>query len=312
MMQATVSQENKELPYLDCTVMLPLSAQPIAVPKRASWKFMALEHHRQPPAECSYSLPIHKMRIALQPYLSFEHRVNDGRVSHLTVARGDLAVCPAHSLQWMRWQEDAEFLLLSIQPALLERFAEEAEIEISSIELIETPEEFQDPLIYQLGLTLLTELSAESTIFSAAYIDALSNALAAHILKHFCLYSHKKSLVPASTKLSSTAWRNVVEYIHTHLDQALTLKELATIVGMSSYHFAHSFKQALGISPHQYILRLRIEYAKMMLLKGEVPLSEIVMHLGFADQSHFTRSFKRVVGIPPRMFVQEHRKNVLS
>lgn len=87
-MQATVSQENKELPYLDCTVMLPLSAQPIAVPKRASWKFMALEHHRQPPAECSYSLPIHKMRIALQPYLSFEHRVNDGRVSHLTVARG--------------------------------------------------------------------------------------------------------------------------------------------------------------------------------------------------------------------------------
>lgn len=69
-------------------------------------------------------------------------------------------------------------------------------------------------------------------------------------------------------------------------------------------------KQTFGVSPHQYVLRQRIERAKTLLLQGDCSLVELADRLGFADQSHFIRQFKRFVGMTPRAFVLQHHKHL--
>jgi AraC family transcriptional regulator len=210
----------------------------------------------------------------------------------------------------MRWLADAEFLLLLLHPILFIRLAEEVDLATDSIELLEYDEEIQDPLILQIGLALQAELSEATATFSAIYVEALANALAAHLLKRYCQYTGKKSATfPPAEQFSSTAWQHVVEYIQEHLDHSLTLDELAKVVGMSPYHFTRRFKQSTGLTPHQYILRARIECAKTLLLEEE-PIIELVTRLGFADQSHFTRTFKRLVGMTPGAFIQQYRKHL--
>jgi AraC family transcriptional regulator len=80
------------------------------------------------------------------------------------------------------------------------------------------------------------------------------------------------------------------------------LAELAAIVRLSQYHFAHLFKQSTGISPHQYLIRWRIERAKQLLAMGNLSIAAIAQTVGFASQGHFTYHFKRLVGVTPRVF----------
>lgn len=313
MARSNAQQKESDVIHLQSDiVMYPLTDQPITVPRSATWKYLALEHHQQPPGECAYSLPHHTIRIALQPYHPFERRRNDERLLRSSVVRGDLILCPASSQEWMRWLANAEFLLLSLHPSLLVHLAEEADLSPDSIELLGNEQEIQDPLLLQIGLALLAEISEETATLSAIYVETLANALVAHLLKQYCQHPGRTSVTfPPAEQFSAKTLRPIMEYIQEHLDHSLTLTELAEVVGMSPYYFARRFKQSTGLSPHQYILRERLECAKTLLLQEE-PIIELATRLGFADQSHFTRSFKQFVGMTPGAFVRQHRKHFLS
>jgi len=75
-------------------------------------------------------------------------------------------------------------------------------------------------------------------------------------------------------------------------------------VHLSPFHLARLFKQVLGVSPHQYLIQVRVNSARSLLSagSGERSLAEIAAAVGFADQSHLTRHFKRITGITPRQF----------
>jgi AraC-like DNA-binding protein len=77
---------------------------------------------------------------------------------------------------------------------------------------------------------------------------------------------------------------------------------------MSRYHFVRSFKRAVGLTPHAWLLDQRIQRARHLLNQG-MGLAEVALHLGFADQSHFQRAFKQRVAATPgeylRNFVQD-------
>jgi len=68
------------------------------------------------------------------------------------------------------------------------------------------------------------------------------------------------------------------------------------------YHFARLFRRTVGVPPHQYVLRRRVERAKELLLTGRLGLSEVALAAGFSDQSHLTRVFRRAVGLTPARF----------
>ena len=74
---------------------------------------------------------------------------------------------------------------------------------------------------------------------------------------------------------------------------------------MSPNYFARLFKQTTGITPHQYVIRCRIERAKELIQRGNLPLIEIATQVGFLDQSHLNRHFKRLVGVTPKTYYKE-------
>ncbi len=85
-------------------------------------------------------------------------------------------------------------------------------------------------------------------------------------------------------------------------DQALTLQRLAADCGLSAYHYLRLFAQALGVTPHQYLVRSRLRTAARLLAECERPITEIALDAGFADLSNFVRSFRRAAGVSPRGF----------
>jgi AraC family transcriptional regulator len=82
----------------------------------------------------------------------------------------------------------------------------------------------------------------------------------------------------------------------------MTLVELADVAGFSPHYFLSIFRNTFGTTPHQYILRERVDEAKALLKHEAASISEIGLMLGFADQSHFTSTFRRIAGMTPSQF----------
>ena len=102
--------------------------------------------------------------------------------------------------------------------------------------------------------------------------------------------------------LPPRALRRVREFIEAHLEENISLQVLAVIVGLSMSHFARAFKQSEGVTPHDYVLRCRVRRAQELLADTELPLSEIAIAVGFADQSHCARRFREHVGLTPSRY----------
>lgn len=100
--------------------------------------------------------------------------------------------------------------------------------------------------------------------------------------------------------LSPAVTRRVCDYIAGHLDEKIRLDGLAALAGLSTDHFARAFHQSVGIPPHTYLLRRRLEEVEHMLRETHAPLSEIALATGFSDQSHLARHFRRWAGMSPR------------
>ena len=93
--------------------------------------------------------------------------------------------------------------------------------------------------------------------------------------------------------------RSVCDYIEGHLDEKIRLDGLAALAGLSTDHFARAFHQSVGVPPHAYLLRRRLEQVEHMLRETQAPLSEIALATGFSDQSHLARHFRRWAGMSP-------------
>jgi transcriptional regulator of acetoin/glycerol metabolism len=105
---------------------------------------------------------------------------------------------------------------------------------------------------------------------------------------------------PSRGGLSPAATRRVRDYIEGHLDEKIRLDGLAALTGLSTDHFARAFHQSVGVPPHTYLLRRRLEHVEHMLRETHAPLSEIALATGFSDQSHLARHFRRWAGMSPR------------
>jgi AraC family transcriptional regulator len=114
-------------------------------------------------------------------------------------------------------------------------------------------------------------------------------------------YSRITSTTASNNRcLTRDQLQRVIDYIHTRLDQDLSLTQLAEVINVSPTYFASLFKCATGISPHQYVLQQRVERAKMMLAKTDLAIADIALQVGFSSQSHLTQQFKRFTGMTPR------------
>jgi AraC family transcriptional regulator len=152
----------------------------------------------------------------------------------------------------------------------------------------------RDPRIEHICQALAAELQSDEP-FDRLYADSLGLALAAQLLRHYA------PLVPPriSRGLSKRRLRKVTDYVGDNLAQDLTLSELAAVAGVSPSHFKMLFKLSMGMPVHQYVMRRRVQYAMALVMESTLPLSDVALTAGFANQSHMARCMRRFAGSTP-------------
>jgi AraC family transcriptional regulator len=155
-----------------------------------------------------------------------------------------------------------------------------------------------DDLIYGIATSLLSEILAPtSTGFILA--ETASLTLAARLFQKYRGQDVTDPSGGVSYKLNDNRVRRVLNYIETHLEEDLTVANLAEIANLSPFHFTRMFAATLGVPPNKYVSRRRLENAKSMIKLGLLPLTEIAHRSCFSSQASFNRAFRRATGMSP-------------
>jgi AraC family transcriptional regulator len=214
------------------------------------------------------------------------------------VVQGSCVIIPANTSQYAEWNQGSGALTIAIDPTAFAQTIYEV-VDPDTIELLPlfaTP----DPFVHQIGIALKAALTRNNTS-SRLYAETLVNTLILHLLEHYS--TTRPNLRESITgQLPKYKLQQVIDYINAYLDRDLSLQELSHLVQMSPHYFSTLFKQTTGITPHQYVIRCRIEKSKYLMVETKLPLAEIAIQVGFVDQSHLHRHFKRCVGVTPKNY----------
>lgn len=138
---------------------------------------------------------------------------------------------------------------------------------------------------------------------SVSHCQAISTdgASVVRIDSHAAFIPHNPPTPRRRSRAPLPNWRlrRVEVYIDAHIEETVTLADLARVTGLSPMHFAAQFRAATGIRPHEFLLRRRIDHAQAMLADPRARLVDVALSVGFQTQAHFTTVFKRFVGQTP-------------
>jgi AraC family transcriptional regulator len=194
---------------------------------------------------------------------------------------------------------------LYLPTALFDRLKDDFNLPAAPAHSIRHAVGIGDELIDQIGRSILSELTVE-TAASRVYVEAASLTLAARLLQKYCDSGACSSTESSAHSLDHIWLRRVLDYIATNIGDDIALVNLAGIAGYSPFHFARKFALAMGISPHRYISRIRLENAMAELAAAKLPLAEIALNAHFSSQASFTRAFHRATGMTPKEY--RHRR----
>jgi AraC family transcriptional regulator len=214
--------------------------------------------------------------------------------------QGDLFLRPAGRTPYeLRWQaissQPVQTLLLQLHTDLVSHTIQELASAATRQVTVAENIGFQDPLLMQICLSLWHDLKRQAPA-ETLYLQSLAQLLAVHLLRG------GSPAVENGQTLTRQQMRHVTDFIQAHLDQDLSLEQLAQQAGLSPYHFSRLFRQTTGESPHQFVLGRRIEFAQQLLTQTDASLAQVALQSGFASQSHLSNVFKRRLDLTPRSY----------
>ncbi|TDY22227.1 AraC family transcriptional regulator [Paraburkholderia sp. BL6665CI2N2] len=220
---------------------------------------------------------------------------NERRHSRIQ-AHGDADVIPA-GLDG-QWSDETACTIFSvwISEAFAQRTVEQLSLKSADAQL--RPQfQMRDPRFQHLAWALRAELEADEPS-DPLYAESLCTAMVVRLIGGAPMLDNKRR--PLAPKTAA----RVIEFIEAHLDQRLTLSELAALVGLSVPHFKALFRETLGMPVHQYVVQRRVERARTLLLQGKLSASQIALDTGFAHQSHMAHWMGRLLGVTPRELIR--------
>jgi AraC family transcriptional regulator len=129
--------------------------------------------------------------------------------------------------------------------------------------------------------------------------------LVLHVARNLSNYARPANLRERGG-LPPAILRRVCEYMVSRLDDDVSLSEVASISGLSPGHFAFAFKQSMGIAPHAWLRRERVDTAKTLLRNRDLSVAAIATSVGFANQSAFGVAFRKETGLTPTAWRRMH------
>lgn len=161
-----------------------------------------------------------------------------------------------------------------------------------------------DPLLVPLFQSTLSRCDWQDPLDRLTLDSAVQTALL-HTLRHYTQRDLPR-LRPRGG-LAPGQLKRVIDYIEHHLDQALTLGDLARQIDLSDFHFARMFKQSTGQAPHRYVMQRRLAVARNLLARSSLSVTDIALHCGFSSASHFSNRFRAETGLSPSDFKRSAR-----
>jgi len=264
-------------------------------PWRDSFK---VEHHRRPAYEQEEVILPQANVVFFSDRMKepcpVEWRIAGSSLKQKSIRPGEIGITAKDTPIWGRCFAPSDILIISFSPNLLNAAvadaASSAKVELQALQ------HTRDRKIRAIGSLLETEVRA-GCLTGRLYGEFLGMALAAHVLRTYAVFPPRT--VEYSGGLSMYRLRHIVDYIQANLAEDNSLQALADLAQVSPFHFCRSFKQSTGLSPHRYILQLRIEEAQRLLKRTTLAISDVANRLGFSDQSHFTMVFRKFVGTTP-------------
>lgn len=277
-----------------------ISCLPLFSSRNQDWSNILVEEFQFPSGEGkTHYKDEHTICLSLASRPVHFLQVKGGKTHTSLYGKGDISLTPAEMPFFARWEGDDHFLQIRIASGFIQQVAREAlTMNSDCFELI--PEfRIRDPQIEAIALMFLAELKQEN-LGGRLYIESLVNVLTVHLLRQYA--TAKPDLQIHEGGLPQRQLIQVLDYIHEHLDQDIKLTDLAQLLGISQFHFSHSFKQALGVSPYQYLIQQRIERAKQLLKQTERSIMDIALDCGFNSHSHLSKQFRQLTGMTPRVY----------
>ncbi|TPN92052.1 helix-turn-helix transcriptional regulator [Mesorhizobium sp. B1-1-5] len=111
--------------------------------------------------------------------------------------------------------------------------------------------------------------------------------------------AERRPLLNAKGGLSLGHARLVAQFLSENFSRKLSLAEMAAVCGLSPYHFARAFSKTFGVTPHQYVLALRLDFAEKLLADRRMSITDIAYLSGFSSQSHLTTTMKKYRDVTP-------------
>lgn len=279
----------------------PLPMLPTVSSRHVGWDGVVVESFDNVPA---YAVPQHEHPIdylnLIRSGRSMCQWTADGHTGSTEEGPGTVYILPAGTRDQLTRSAPTNQIMLVIAPHFLAKSMEET-AHLSRFELI-SRWNLQDRHIAALMLALHADLEDGSPA-GPLYGESLGVALAHYLIRCYSVRVPRERQYNGG--MPTARLNRVLDLMRQNFAKETRLWELAELAGMSPHYFCDLFKKSTGFSPHQYLLRFRIDRAKIFLRSPQSGISQVAKATGFADQSHFTKVFRRIVGVTPTQFRQK-------
>jgi AraC family transcriptional regulator len=274
----------------------PDARRPFMV-KRMSWSWFSAELIRAWPAEFEFRAKAHVAYLALHDAVRSdgETTVDGGSRSTVPDLRNKLTYLPAGSAAggWNRFEGRVStiFAVHLSAPA-----SDHAANDVSKV----PPALYFENNDLKVTLQKLRGAVDGSGISDPAYAETLALLLLWELAQ---AADPKRSRPnPVRGGLTARQLRQVKEFVDVQIANDITISDLATLAGLSHYHFIRAFRDTVGLTPYQYVLSERIRRARTLLPRSDLTLGDVAFAVGFSDTSQLNRVFRKFAGVTPTEF----------
>ena len=278
-----------------------LPSPPTLSSEGLGWRDVVLLRQAQPAAELpEWTIGHHKISVVTRGGYGLEQRFA-GRWRRARTRVDDVNVLPAHAPVAWRWDSAIEVIDLFLSPATLARVVEEEfDSDPDRLEIRDCFASRRDSLaLIARGLLLEAASGMRGQLFS----ESLATALAVVLVRDHSTAASPTALAKRADirrhALPPARLRRAIDFMRMRLADDISLSDVAAEVGLSSQHFARVFSSETGAPPHRFLMSLRVERARELLVDSDLSLASVALRSGFCSQSHMTTAFKRVLGTTP-------------